>query len=222
MTFSLNVEFSGLLHYVPNENKRRDVRLCVVLPEANNHFTALKANGDSALECEGNLVESPIDFDNQRVTLRFSRAATTAPGRFDYEGPMLEGKIKGAIPFPMIAGDRADRNLAVVSDQVTAEDGVRAQILIPEGVFFLPPGRPAELILPKDLRPDGKELPIELSHRVKMRVEDLDSAEILCESVEWRSPSTGLYGQARRLGSSGDAHRLSMPRSADRFSPASR
>lgn len=189
MSFDLQVQLSGLLHYIPNVDTSQRVRLCIVLPEADNHHTLISARGSSRLRLRGQFVGSP-DFDGKRVVFRFTRLGTTASGPFDYETPMLSRDVKGVVPFNMIAGDEANENPKVASDQATKADGVRSQILLEEGVFFLPPGEPAEFDLPGDIT--GHVTPIKLSQKVFMRVKDLDSVEIHVSNLDG-SGSTEVY-----------------------------
>jgi hypothetical protein len=175
MSFDLQVQFSGLLHYIPNQDHDRKVRLCIALPEADNHHTVISARGNSGLELEGQSAGAP-GFDRARVTFRFNRLETIEPSPFDYEGPMLNGEVKGVVPFNLIAKDSDNENPRVVSGEASDEESVRAQILLEEGVFFLPSGESAELSVTK--ADTGAVTHIKLSPKVFVRVENLDSAEI--------------------------------------------
>ena len=82
--------------------------------------------------------------DVQADLLQRSRyLATLSAGR---RGQSRRDLCRGGDPY-LIAGNGANENPKVVSDQATEEDGVRAQILLGEGVFSLCPCEPAEFDL---------------------------------------------------------------------------
>ncbi len=180
MSFKLHVAFSGLLHFVPNQDAGKYVRLCIVLPNAPNHNARVSALKTGRLELNGHPVTEEISFDNMRISLRLTKdLGVESPGPFDYQGPMIDGPVKGVIPFKDIAGTRANAtNPTVVSANASAAVGVRAQILVEEGVFALDmPNGPAKLELPADL--SGHVLPIDIAPSTFMTIAGVQSAQLV-------------------------------------------
>jgi hypothetical protein len=180
MSFKLHVAFSGLLDFIPNQDQSKDVRLCIVLPNAPNHNARISALRTGRLRLGDSPVTDEISFDNMRVSLRV-RKANKAAGRgpLNYQAPMIDGRIKGVIPFEMIAGLRANEtNPMVVSASASAAVGVRAQILIEEGSFALDmPNGAARLELPATLT--GHSETIEIAPRTFMTIDDVESAQLV-------------------------------------------
>jgi hypothetical protein len=184
MSFTLQIRFAGLLHYIPNSSQsEKKVRLCVVMPEAENHRSGIAAIGRGTMSLGGQPIgRSAVSLDNKRAVFRFERE-NGQTGPLDYEGPMLGKAVKGVVPFVDIAGNRADRNPRVVSAAATNADGVHSQVLLTEGVFSLQPSNnPPAVELPGDLT--GAAQVIRLAETVFMTVEGLDSAQVVVSSLE--------------------------------------
>jgi hypothetical protein len=154
MGFTLRLNFDGLLHYVENSDHSRDVQLCVVLPQAPKHIARI----------------GEIDIDNKRVVLQFT---TTSPKPFDFDGPVISGSLKGAVPLERIIPDLVDRDPEIVS-AAPPPTAVRAQVLIAAGGTFqlAPTTSPPEVEMP-----DGSR--IQLAEGFFMEVKDVDSARLL-------------------------------------------
>lgn len=197
MSFDLAVRFSGLLHYVSN-NGAGAVRLCVVLPEAPNHRAVMLAVTGCRLTRNGVSVQEDIEFSGSRVAFRFDREGSTEDlPAFDFEGPAMGGDVKGAVPLERMIEELADDNPRIVSAAASREeDGVRAQILIEEGVTFSLPPNP----LPPAVRlPDGEILP--MSPFVLMDCGRLSGAEILVMPLASSSLSDAVSYRVEPVGS---------------------
>ncbi len=180
MSFKLHVAFSGLLDFIPNQDQSKDVRLCIVLPNAPSHNARISALQTGRLQLKGAPVTDEISFDNMRVSLRVKKSSkATRRGPLNYQAPMIDGRIKGVIPFELIAGRRANEtNPVVVSGSASAAVGVRAQILVEEGSFALDmPNGAAKLELPGTLT--GHQKTIEIAPRTFMTIAGVESAQLV-------------------------------------------
>jgi hypothetical protein len=180
MSFSLQVSFGGLLHYVVNSRNSAEslCRLCIVLPNAPAHQAQIRAL--RGVFRQGATDSEVIDFAGKRVVFQFSRNTTASqvPG-FDFEGPIMQGSVRGVIPFERILGTSADHNHKIVRAQPSP--AVNAQILIGEGgVFSLAASSsPPEIGIPGTLLGGGGFSSLTMAELISMQVDDLDSARIV-------------------------------------------
>lgn len=182
MSFRLQIRFVGLLHYIPNSDPERRVRLCVVMPKAEGHRAGIiiPANARGHLTQGGQPFHPLIRLDGKRAAFLFRRAEGGEFGPFDYEDPMLGHDIKGVVPFDVIAPGLADKNPAVVSCTANGNDGVQSQVLLTEGVFSLH----SSATPPQVKLPDGTDDVFQLAEKVLMTVENLDSAQVIVSPLE--------------------------------------
>lgn len=136
--FSLTVRFSGLLHYVENKDRTRDVLLCIVLPEAPHHQAEIRPM-DGCRMMLGKRSRLREEFSGKRVVfdLAWAKPAGTYP--FDFERQVMAGEPKGAVPLEAMIEDRADQNPAIVGTERLSEHHVRAQILVGRTAVFSRP-----------------------------------------------------------------------------------
>lgn len=179
MSFKLSVDFTGLLHYIRNTEEPKDVRLCIVMPVADNHNALILRENGTVLQRQGQPVTEPVNFDRKRVVFLLEKEASAqVPAAFNFAPAVLDGEVKGAVPIEDLIGNLADQNPRVVSEGATERDGVRAQILIEEGEFSLPgANNPAQLELRRD--PLGPATTLALSPIVRMEVDGLRSAKMV-------------------------------------------
>jgi hypothetical protein len=180
MIFALDVMFSGLLHYVPNSSRNPQTlcKLCVVLPEAPGHRAVVAAAQGSGLLKDGMTVAMIEPIERKRVVFKFVKDAASPPVPFDFRSPVLNGRVKGAVPFERILGSFSDRDSKIVGPEPPAS--VRAQILIGAGGAFSvgASSSPPELLLPGELTGGGDAV-IPMAEAVTMRVAGLKSAEVI-------------------------------------------
>jgi hypothetical protein len=186
MSFSLTVLFSGLLHYV--ENRRNPSRslcsLCVVLPKAPSHRALIRAF-DGVVGTDRSTTAASIDFAGKRVVFQLLRSSASQQSSvFDFEGPVIDGNVKGAIPFRRILGTSADGNRRIVSASPPAV--VNAQILIGgESTFSLDTSAsPPEVEIPGTLLGGAGPSILTISEMISMRVAGLESARIVILPLE--------------------------------------
>ncbi len=174
MSFTLYLEFEGLLHYVPNENINMQVRLCVVLPKAVGHTGKISAGKTTEL------VDADLDgvaLDGQRAFIQF----TPATADFEFEDAVVGGPrpLKGTLPLEGIIGSSADKNPAIVAPAPPST--VRAQFLIGGGSTFVlnPSTRPPQLELPANSLNSRKATTVDFAETFVMVVPNVESASLI-------------------------------------------
>jgi hypothetical protein len=172
MSFNLELRFIGLLHYVQNENTTKKVRLCVVLSKAVGHTGKISAAADTKL---GDADPDGVAIDGVRAVLRFSPASTN----FDFEGPVIGGTIKGAVPLTGLIGDSADKSAEIVS--VVPSPSVRSQVLVGTGGTFQvsATASPPKLELPANALNHQVSTTFDFAEDFTMTVAGVDAAELI-------------------------------------------
>lgn len=175
--FDFTVSLSGLLHYVENLDPARDVRLCIVLPSAPNHKAVFRTAGGGRITLNG-ATQASEEFSGKRVIFQFTQStqleAEERP-EFDFEGPVIEGSVKGAVPLERMIGDRADKNLDIVSPSSFSKNDVRAQVLVDKEARFSLAN--ASFLDPQIQLPNGEIL--SMAPSVLMELRNLTSAQIV-------------------------------------------
>src|SRR4051794_24759734 len=121
MSFTLRIYFEGLLHYVES-SVGSDTRLCIIAPNAPDHDANIEA-------AKGTMIGGD---DGRKMTINGKRIVVQFSGEhpdIDFEGPIMNGTVVGAIALERMAGTSADHNLRVVN-KVPSRAKVRAQVLI--------------------------------------------------------------------------------------------
>ncbi len=177
MSFILQLNFKGLLHYVENGDISKNGRLCIVLPKAAGHTGTIST--ETGTELRGADPDG-IAIDGQRVVLQFT---TTTPRTFDFENQVIGGsrRLKGAIPLDTIIGNSADQNPDIVA-AAPSSFSIRSQFLMTEGgEFHLVPAPilSATLNSPPNSLNGNVSTDIDFPDQFYMEVPNVSSAKII-------------------------------------------
>jgi hypothetical protein len=176
MSFTLQLNFEGLLHYVVNDltGTGKNVRLCVVLPKGAGHTGKIYAGDSTTL---GTADPDGVAIDGLRAVLEFKPIPTT---NFDFDGPAIGGALKGAVPLDGLIGDSADKNLDIVAPAPNVLN-VRSQVLIGVGGTFQATSSstsPAALELPANPLNSQVKTPLDFADIFSMSVSNVETAQL--------------------------------------------
>jgi len=145
--------------------------------QALDHVAKLSAINGTKLKDN---VNDAIAIDGVRVVLQVNRGPNEPTPTFSFQGPVMNGNVKGAVPLQVIAGNYADKNSDIVSAAPLITK-VRSQFLIGVGGSFdlYATDSPPKLNLPGGTVPGGSNVTIDVAEGLFMGVDHVTRARLL-------------------------------------------